>query len=303
MMLALNVERDPTRTARLRAEYGEACAKRMRKLKGAIRQAVVDNQVLELAPRGTLGLLSNAEIPNRYDFPSDPVGKAQAFLDWLREMADAGVLEISQMEGRRVVQHGAWQDTYVRAAYGKGMARADALMRSPAARAWAKANGINIGFDLDLPESAIGLAFNQPMHADALAMLFTRNFNELRGITEAMSTAIGRALAEGMARGLGAKEMAKLITQQVDGVGMRRALLLARTEVIRAFNEAALNRYEEYGVRDVVGQVELSTAGDHRVCSICAGLAGQAMPVQQARGLIPVHPNCRCAWLPVVGAA
>ena len=29
-------------------------------------------------------------------------------------------------------------------------------------------------------------------------------------------------------------------------------------------------------------------------------LNGREFPVDEARGVIPVHPNCRCVWVPVV---
>ena len=43
---------------------------------------------------------------------------------------------------------------------------------------------------------------------------------------------------------------------------------------------------------------EWSTAGDDRVCPLCGPLEGSVMTVKEARGLLPRHPNCRCAWIP-----
>lgn len=303
-MLITNAQRDPTRTAALRAEYVAACRRRFNQVKPLIKTVVVDNDALGLdTPNNRLSVFSsslarNARIPTRYDFPSDPAGKSQAFLDWLNEMVREQVLEIIEGEAK-VALNNAWQSTYVRAAYGRGIAHADALLRSPAAQKWARENNINLLIDPDLGEYSIAAMFNRPIHADLLAMLFTRNFNELKGITEAMSTQIGRALAEGMVRGLGAKAIAQMIVDRVDKIGITRAMVMARTEIIRAYAESTLNRYMEFGIQDVVGQVELSTAGDHRVCPVCKGLAGKRMTIQEARGMIPVHPQCRCAWLPV----
>jgi SPP1 gp7 family putative phage head morphogenesis protein len=48
--------------------------------------------------------------------------------------------------------------------------------------------------------------------------------------------------------------------------------------------------------------VELVTAGDLRVCPMCQGLNGKVYTIKEARGLIPVHPQCRCAWVPVMMA-
>jgi len=144
---------------------------------------------------------------------------------------------------------------------------------------------------------------NAPMHADALGMLFVRNFNELAGVTEAMGQEIARALAEGLASGIGPREIARLMTDRVDKVGIVRATKIARTEIIRAHAEATLNRYEELGIGQVGLLEEYLTAQDNKVCDVCRGLARQdngygpgVFTIAQARGLIPRHPNCRCAW-------
>jgi hypothetical protein len=48
-----------------------------------------------------------------------------------------------------------------------------------------------------------------------------------------------------------------------------------------------------------LGLVEVLTAGDDDVCDICEGIS-EAGPytIDQARSLIPAHPNCRCAFIP-----
>ena len=77
-------------------------------------------------------------------------------------------------------------------------------------------------------------------------------------------------------------------------------MTLARTEVINAYTEGTLDSYERLGVEEVQGRAEWSTAGDDRVCPQCAGMEGAVFTIREARGLIPLHPNCRCAWLPVI---
>lgn len=41
---------------------------------------------------------------------------------------------------------------------------------------------------------------------------------------------------------------------------------------------------------------EFTTQGDDKVCPECELLAGEEYTVDEARGVIPVHPNCRCTW-------
>jgi SPP1 gp7 family putative phage head morphogenesis protein len=80
--------------------------------------------------------------------------------------------------------------------------------------------------------------------------------------------------------------------------------MLARTEIISAHAEASLNSYEEAGLEGVNVKAEVLTAGDDRVCEICADLEdGGPYSMDEARGLIPAHPNCRCVLTPIIDNA
>jgi SPP1 gp7 family putative phage head morphogenesis protein len=57
---------------------------------------------------------------------------------------------------------------------------------------------------------------------------------------------------------------------------------------------------DRLGIAHVLSKVEFSTARDGRVCSVCESLEGKIYEVKNAHGIIPVHPNCRCTWLPYV---
>ena len=64
----------------------------------------------------------------------------------------------------------------------------------------------------------------------------------------------------------------------------------SETQVSRAFRRE--RRLAE------LHQVSVLTAGDDRVCSICEDIAEEGpYDIDQARGLIPAHPNCRCAFV------
>ncbi len=243
-----------------------------------IFQLIAVDDLLSLArPEGVLLQITP---PNRFTFPSDPAGKAAAFDRFIRELLDAEVLELTAGG-----TSSGWQNTYVRASYSRGVEHADRAIRA--------AGGTP-------PPGAVAQTFNQPIHARSLELLFARNFNELRGITDATAQQISRVVTQGLATGQGPREMARELTRVVDTIGRNRSLVLARTETIRAHQEATLNRFEQGGVDRVVGLAEFATAGDDRVCPDCQELEGQTFTLDAARGIIPVHPNCRCVWLPVV---
>lgn len=308
----------PTRTRTIQQDYEADAFTRFRRVKGLIRETVVANDALGLTndsstpgvPVSPQALEVNADDPawwktyaverrrgvvnadpaRDFDFPRSGE-KAEAFLDWLQGVEDDEVLEIVQRSGGRIVARDRWQDVYVRRSYGRGLKHANARLREA-------------GVDVDAIDDVVRL-FNQPIHAETLSQLFTRNFTELQGITDAMDQEISRQLTQGFAEGWGPRKMARELNDRVDAVGITRARTMARTETIRTHSEATLNRYERMLGPDaqVTGKAEWRTAGDDRVCPICEGLEGQTFALDEARGMLPIHPNCRCSWLPVVGSA
>lgn len=67
---------------------------------------------------------------------------------------------------------------------------------------------------------------------------------------------------------------------------------------IAAHAEGQLLALEEMGVEEVGVAIEWSTAGDDRVCPLCSEMEGVVLKLEEAHGKIPLHPQCRCAWLP-----
>jgi SPP1 gp7 family putative phage head morphogenesis protein len=113
-----------------------------------------------------------------------------------------------------------------------------------------------------------------------------------------MSQQLSRELAGGLAQGLNPREIARNMASRIDGLTRRRANVLARTEVIHAHAEGQLDSFKDLGVEEVGVMAEWSTAGDDRVCDLCFPLEGAILTVDEARGLIPRHPQCRCTWVP-----
>lgn len=299
---------DPTATKTLRANYAAEMYRRFRALKGAVRTAIIDHDVFGIAgganPSGPgtksptvqagdrLAAQQNEPDinitpprPGAYDFPSDQA-KVDEFMSWVDEQVDRGILERSTFERRAVSAAEPWQNLYLRDAYRKGVQHADAAL---------------VGEGVIAETETLSAVFRAPQHADAAGMLFTRAFRELEGVTSAMGQDMSRELADGLLQGENPRKIARRLNDRVDNVGLHRGRLIARTETIRAHNEAALNRYDDVQERidGVTTLAEHLTAGDRRVCPICAGLAGSTYTVEQARGRIPVHPRCRCTWVPV----
>lgn len=78
-------------------------------------------------------------------------------------------------------------------------------------------------------------------------------------------------------------------------VSARVADRLIRTEASHVFNTASMERYEEAGVE----QVEILVEEDDSICEDCQALDGQVFDIDKAP-VLPLHPNCRCCYMPVV---
>lgn len=262
---------DPTRTQTLRKKFEQEAARRMRWLKGRIREAIVEDD--------GFGLKTNR---GRFEFERSADSVA-AFMGWLREQMQEGVLEVQPgMPMARAAQQ-AWTSVYIETAYQRGIAQGAGNMRKAGA---------------NVEQRWIDSAFNRPIHADRVGLIYIRAYEQLEGITEAMSQQISRVLAEGIAEGRNPLDIARLMNDRVDKIGLNRVRTFARTEVINAHAEASLNAYEEAGLVGVEAQAEFSTAGDDRVCPECASLEESVWLISEAHGIIPVHPNCRCVWIP-----
>jgi hypothetical protein len=114
----------------------------------------------------------------------------------------------------------------------------------------------------------------------------------------AVSQGIAAVVTKGVAAGKSADEIAADIRDFSDGVPKARADVIARTEVTRAAAEGQLDAYGRLGISELTADTsfELRTQGKNS-CPECVALEKLGpMPVEKARGRIPVHPNCKCRW-------
>lgn len=278
---------DPTRTKTLRRRFVAEMNKRFRKLKGDIRTSIVGNDCFGLKEQG-FTILTPAGY-REFDFTKSS-DKIDAFMAWLKAQQDAGILEIIERRsllGETITE--PWANNYIRIAYEKGVTRADQELRK-------------LGYEI--PERVIGgTLMNAPIHADAVGLLYTRTFSELKGITEAMDQQISRLLAQGLAEGQYPYNLAKVINDRVDKIGIIRAKMLARTEIVRAHHNGTINEYKSWGIEGVKVQAEWLISGID-TCPICLEFASGGKnndgiyTLDEILPLIPAHPNCLCAAIP-----
>lgn len=260
---------DPTRTTTLRNQFEAEIYRRFRKLKRAVTAYLDTNDSLALKVN--------------YTFTTSPA-KVASFMQWLRKQDASGILGIRSGTPIESASRTAWSNVYVESAYQKGLSRGISGL---------KKGGVNVR------QSFIDSAFRRPIHADRLGLIYTRTFSELDGITKEMERQISRVLTQGVADGLAPGQIARKINERIDAIGITRARTLARTEIINAHAEATLNTFSEAGIEGV--EVESELLLTEGACEECEDIASRGTyTIDEARGVIPVHPNCRCAWSPVV---
>jgi SPP1 gp7 family putative phage head morphogenesis protein len=290
------VRRDPTRTGGVRLRFTAELNRRFAMIVRDLRDAVVRDDVLGLDSPRTLA------SPGKKAFAySTSAGKMKNFSRWVDGQFHKYLLSLG---GHGLVPtHGAtvansvspwWADTYLESGYKTGVVRSVAALKK-----YGKGKVPHRAFGGTLTtEEAVATAFASRTHADAAGLIYSRSFEELKGITADMSRQINRSLAESLAEGRGAAQTAAILEKRVH-VGLARARVMARTEIIRAHHHASINTFREAGVYGVQVVVEFHGALDDRICPECADLHGQLFTLDEILPMIPVHPNCRCAALPV----
>jgi len=126
---------------------------------------------------------------------------------------------------------------------------------------------------------------------------------------------IRRQLEIGIKEGEGIQKLAQRVNEVFENAKRSRAVKIARTETARAMGFATEEAYSQSGV---VKEKEWLTAFDERTCERCVAMNGKRVPVgknffnegDEFMGVEitysdvsypPLHVNCRCTLIPVIG--
>lgn len=223
--------------------------------------------------RGLAGRTTNT----RWTFESNP-RKVERFRAWLRERMD------TQLAGDVLLTK------YIQLGYSKGQARS-----VDEAKKAAKGTPSDLA-SLDKAQFLKQLGY-QGATLNKIKLLAGRTLQELEGINARMSTIMTRILTDGLVRGLSGQQIAAEMAEEVQ-LAKGRVEGIVHTELVRAHAEGQLDAMQALGVQEVTAAVEWDTAGDGKVCKLCKPLDGVVLKLDEARGMIPRHPRCRCAWRP-----
>lgn len=281
---ALRARRDPTRTLDLRKAFIRTIERRWRNVARLVTQALVQQDVFGLGGANVQAI----------HFISMSSGRVNSFQSWMDTVLADVVLGLNREQ---------WIGDFVTEAYRRG---------------WKNAS-LQLGRDL-------------PINEDRASIITKLTISELQGVNEAFSQRAVRAFSDGLLSHLPPATIARTIRQAIDSIGIVRSRATVQTVIVRANGEAALDAFQlagvqkvgvlpetvpspgrQHAIRDAARKsraskrrkrprqlVEVLTAGDDLVCPICEDIAADnPYTIQEARGLIPAHPNCRCAFVPL----
>jgi hypothetical protein len=294
--LALNarLKADPTHTRKVWSSMADRAESALRRL----GQTIGDRIIRE----NTFGIIPDRPAVN-YEFKHEQ-DHLDRFMQWLQREEDKGILEIVERAdaprtlGRSagVVFPAPWTSVYVDTAYQKGIRTADVKIQALGIEGFTSASAYPGGMKA---------LFNSPVHADRLASVYSRPFEELKTVTREMNDAIQARLAEelrsGVAQGLAegknpnviASEMVKDVDAIISRIGINRARMIARTETLRANHEANVSEYQR-AERDLDGYHLLADwlLGAFP-CDLCIeNYEGSPYTIEEIDSMIPAHPYC-----------
>jgi len=287
---------DPTRTTMLRKAFAAELNRKFSKLSREIRHLIDEQDFFGLKyTQGNKGLKIHS-----YPFVTSGA-KVDEFMAWLQNQVDNDLLKIRHLPQYGTGVQQGWTDMYIEDSYKRGVQRA---------RYEIGKTGMAVP---SIEESGgVSISMGTPFHMDRVGLLYTRTYNELKGVTDTMAKQMSSVLATAMVDGDGPALIARKLTSGIidgtmdmtDSLGRfipakRRATIIARTEMIRAHHHANIQEYRNWGVAGVKVRAEFRTAGDERVCDQCQQLHTNVYSLDEIEGMIPVHPQCRCMALPV----
>lgn len=254
---------EPSQTRTLRQEYARKLRGAWQRIRAAAREGIVENDALALESEALV------DAPRRGQLDRDRIAQqVDAVRRWITR---AATQEIVQPYGRN-------GNEYIERAYLKGVEDARTELRA-------------LGIESLQSDSTISAtALQLPAHEEQIERLLEKNLSSLEGLTEDTAEDLSRELSDGLAAGDGPKDIASTIADRIESIGLNRATVIARTELMDSYNTARLKEWEEKGVT----KVGVLIAAD--ACPECQAYnAGEPYQASKAYGNLPKHPRCRCS--------
>lgn len=124
-----------------------------------------------------------------------------------------------------------------------------------------------------------------------LRNLMSRTQEAIARVQADFRSEASRAAAQAVTQGMTDRQFLRSMSEPIAKLS-KRMELIAQTEIIRAHAEGQVTGFQALGETEIGIEAEWVTVGDARVCPQCLAMEGMRFPIAEARGLIPLHPNC-----------
>jgi len=101
-------------------------------------------------------------------------------------------------------------------------------------------------------------------------------------------------LVDAVVAGENPRKAGRRLAQAIEELTKKRAVLIARTEIIRGYRMASQQTYQLNS--DVLVGWRWTAAKTRATCAVCLALDGEIFPVSET---LSSHPACRCSMVPV----
>jgi SPP1 gp7 family putative phage head morphogenesis protein len=261
---------DPSKTALIRRKFVADVNSRYRSVSSNLRIAASNIPIL--------GKTDNFTV-------------IQERLDWVQTFLDE--------QFKVTLLAGSWYEKYIEDAYTKGIRRGIRYSKGKELF-WldsSSAQGLEVAF------------IRQVSSTYTLNTLKQKTISDLTTIIQAVKGRILSDLSILLVRGATKKDIYKTLQKTIQNIGVLRSRTVARSEVVRAQSYGLLDAFQGFGITEVKvaaethkefttnENVEYISSSDYKVCPLCKPFDGKIMNIQEAYGLIPVHPNCRCSFV------
>ena len=136
---------------------------------------------------------------------------------------------------------------------------------------------------------------NHPVDQSVLDVMENLTGDDITRLNQDTISNIMREVKTGILNNQHPRVTARTIRDKAN-ITLNRARMIARTETINTFNQAAEARYKAYGIEQFI----IIVAADERTCMVCQ-LEAAGGPYKFANGghRPSFHPNCRCIIAPL----
>lgn len=280
---------DPSRSVTLRNRYVAEIRRRYAKFQSSLKTLVLDEDAFGLSKKYGRWSLDSEE------------DQVKLFEQWLRESYV------------NPFATGDWRDKYIEQMYLKGLSRAYDDVRKGLIDDPDRIAGRNEYLRVIMvgkrppriisnvsPRASSPPAARKNIQGEylspSLQSLSLRMRSELRYVALSLVQVLERSVHDAHLANWPSATLLREMGRSV-GLSLNRAVTVGRTELIRTHAEAQLDGMEALGVTKVSTKAEWKDSDT--ACQVCADHEDIVLDIEEAHGMVPLHPNCLCVWVPI----